>query len=291
MTGSRSARSQAALEFLLVVLVATVGPVVERLVVQLDWTTRGLTGAVLMPALTFATSGLVPVLIARSRGEGWAAFGLDGPPAGIRRGSVCALPVLAAGAALSWSSPLRGGPASLFGALAYAFGGPLETFRNLAGLAAAFGGMVALWTFLTVRARRMAPEPAVNPLGALRTAGVAVAASSIPLGLVVAARGSIGAPYVLVFAGTLVGVVLLAGRLVEVPMDVSIVAVLAPAGVALLRQLAGLGGDPVAQLWLGLLAGGLVVVVSALVVSRRYAWAVVPLLVVATIHLTPLRPI
>ena len=284
-------RGRATAEFGMSAGVALLGPWVVPAVAGTGWATRGLQGAILGPAVTFLFTGAVPVLIARLRGEGLEAFGLDRPLSGLGAGLVCALPIVGVGVSLSWSSPLRGGLASLAGALAYAFGGPLDALDSLAELMAVFLGMVTLWPFLAVRARRVAPEVTVNALGAVRTTGIVIAVAALALGLVVASRGSIGLTFVFMFSGALVGVVLLTDRLlVESGTRSSVVVVLAPAAVALLRRIVA-GGDPVTTVWVGLLSAGLVVVVSVLVATRRHAWAVVPVLLAATVYLTPMRPI
>lgn len=248
----------------------------------------GVLAVMLDLAWIVALTALVPWLLSRYRGDGLAAFGLDGERSGISLGIGLALAVivgqvllvvLAGGSALQAIAGRLGG---ILGA-----GAPTGGTTLLLLLAAEFVvltlGATLLISFLAIRGREAFPRSPDTQLTELvRTFGLGAAAVALVVGLL----RSIGAPAtlpVLVNVLVLAAVLLLADRRLPTRMAVPRTSVLAPAGIVLLTHIFATGGffrgDLVSGLYLGALGAGTAIAVAALVQVRDVAWAIVPLLV------------
>lgn len=243
-----------------------------------------------------ALTALVPLLLARARGDGRAAFGLAGPPlSALGRGLALAV----APAALGVLGLLTLGAApevAVLGRLGTAGTGPLGATAatatvRLAGVVVLAAGALLLTAFLAVRGRDAFPRsPDRTLVRALRTAGMAAAAAALVAGLL---RALTGGSLVLAVADAvaLAVTVLVADRLLGAGARTVVprAAVVAPALIALVAHTGLIGamrsGDLLGSLQAGALAAGTSVVVAALALSPTGAWAAVPLMV--AVHLWP----
>lgn len=286
-------REEARSDFVLAAAAVLVGPVLAlflfRVIPFLQ--PRNLVSQFLQVLLAFVFTGLVPLLLARYRGEGRAAFGLDVPREGLLQGLVAAVPVMLGGMLVQWFQTPRSPQRAVLGVFSYALAGPTEALLTLLTVAVVTIGGLLLYPFLTVKGRNAFERREITQLEALRTYGLAAAASAIVMGLLVVVQGRISLLEALVDGFVLAAVVLLADRLVPPQVTTSMWAVLGPAGVALALRVFFGGFLSLASLRAGLLAAGFVVVVAVLVESRRGAWAVVPLFVAVAIWGVDLRPI
>lgn len=284
-------REEALSDFVLAAAAAIFGPWVVLFLVRLIPAFRSFNVGVqvLQVALVFVFTGVVPLLLARYRGENRAAFGLDVSREGLLPGVVAAVPVMLGGFLVQWAHAPAAPGRAVLGVFQFALGGPLEAFLTLLTVAAVALGGILLYPFLTVKGRSAFERREVTQLEALRTYGLAAAASSVVIGLLVVVQRRVSLLEVVIDGVVLAAVVLLADRLVPPQVTTSQWAVLAPAGIALALRL--VTGFSVAGLRSGLLAGGFVLVVAVLVESRRGAWAVVPLFVAVAIWGVDLRPI
>lgn len=257
-----------------------------RLVTQLPlYPQRGWTPVFLSAAWVFAITGLVPLLLARYRGDGLAAFGLTTDRSGWTAGLALVVPVVAVGVVVSLLrpvDPVRGllGP---FGGLA-----ALGVVAGVLQFAAMAAGALLLVAFLSVRGRE-AFRPIDVPLTQfVRTVGMGAAGVALVLGL---AR-ALGAPRVLPAVVNAVGLavlVLLADRLVPARAAVPRGAFLTPIVVVVVAHVFATGGfifgDLVTGLYSGALGAGGAIAIAALVNLGNRAWATVPL--VAALHWWP----
>lgn len=294
-TNPEEARS----DFVLAAAVALFGPLLLILLRSLlpSVLEQGVVWAVVSIAALFAFTGLVPLLLARYRGEGMAAFGLDAPRAAIARGLLLAIPAALVGVMVLWSQPIptvagqavRGQLAALLGALGFLVsgGGPIEALLSVLALATAIVGNVLLYTFLTVKARDGFGRTDITMLEALRTYGALAAAGGLVIGLLLAAIQG-GVLRVTLEALALFSLVLIADRMVVPGHATTRAAVLAPAIVALLAGVELFGGHLLTSLRSGLLGAGVIIVVAVLVETRRHAWAVVPLIAAVILYPTAL---
>lgn len=281
-------------DFVLAAATALFGPFLAQFILRLPVLgSSGPLGRLVGIALLFAITGLVPLLLARHRGAGIAAFGLDGGREGIRLGFLLALPVAALGVVVAWTS---GVPIlqALTGILALFFGspfGPLDVVFGLLQVIVIFGGMLLLYTFLGVKAREGFGRTEVSHVEALRTYGLAAAGGALLVGFLVAIGREFTLSRVLLSSAALAAVVLIADRVVDSRGQTTRLAVLAPAIVALVLAWNIFSGEFLTSLRHGLLAAGTIIVVTVLVDGRRYAWAAVPLFAALTIYPVELRPL
>lgn len=278
-------------DFILAAAMAVFGPLIYLFVVRL-LPLRGLAGfeGLVHAALVFAVIGLVPLLLARYRGEGAAAFGLAGDPGpGIAAGSAIAAPAVLLGIFGLWSQ-YGARPSILLGIIPNALGGPVETLVAVAGLAALLVGTVLLYTFLATKARHAFARNEIRQLEALRTFGMSAAGGALVIGVLVLAQGRVGLTRLFIDPLVLVAMILLTDRLVEPNAMTTRATMAAPAIIALVVQLELFGGAFLVTLRHALLGAGVVVVVTALVETRRYAWAVVPIIAALTLYPSGLRP-
>jgi hypothetical protein len=269
------------------------GGFVLTLVTQLPLYPRtGILGLLVGVFWIFALTGLVPLLLARYRGDGLRAFGLDAPRDGWRAGLVLLMPVVALGVIrelVATGSPVP----ALLGRLGGATGGspvvmgttslgPIEIAFSALQLVALTVGAVLLTTFLTVRGRDGFRPVDLSLTQAVRTFGMGAAGIALLTGLVRSVGPDTRVVPVLLQVAALVALVLLTDRLVPIGPTFPRGAVLAPGIVVLLAHVFATGGlfrgNLLAGLHTGALAAGTTVVVAVLIATRRRAWAVVPLL-------------
>jgi hypothetical protein len=253
----------------------------------------GLLPVILGVVWVFVLTGLVPLLLARYRGDGIAAFGLDAPRSGWTVGVLLAVPVVVLGvlrqlvfadsvsAALlgrmggaSFSSPLLGdGGAALLG---------LGVVLQAALFVATTLGTLLLVCFLTARGRTAFRSPEVSTTELLRTFAMGATAVALVLGVL---RSIGAAPLlpVLLHVAALAVLVLLADRQVQPRELAARSAVLTPVVFVVVSHVFAFGGlfrgDLLAGLYTGALGAATAAVVAVLLEGRRLAWAVVPLMV------------
>jgi hypothetical protein len=279
-------------DFILAGAVAIFGPLLYFFVIQVFPVRRlGLVGALVEAILIFAIAGLVPLLLARYREQGAAAFGLDVPVReGISAGLLVAAPAVAVGL-LALFRRFGAEPLLLVGELRLILAGPAAALVLLVQLAAIFVGALLLYTFLTAKARHGFARNEIPQLEALRTFGMGAAGVGVVLGLLVAAQGRIALSQLFLEGVALVVIVLLTDRLVASGATTTRATVLAPAIVALIVRVELFG--PTGFLFTlrqAVLGAGLVVVLVILLETRRYAWAAVPILAAVLLYPSGLRP-
>lgn len=284
-------------DVILAAAAAVLGTLLIGVVSQLPLYPRtGLLGDLVDLFWIFAVTGLVPLLLARYRGDGLGAFGLDGPRGGWRRGLVLVVPVAVVGVLSPLVLAFDVGPMVLgrLGALPSA--SPTGALARVLELVLLVAGAVLLTTFLTVRGRDGFRPVDMSLVQVLRTFGMGCAGVALVGGLLRALGGQVGPGSVLLEVGALVAVVLLSDRLIPLGPTVPRGAVLAPLVVVAVGHVFALGGgllfgNPLVSLHTGGLAAGIATVVAVLISSRRLAWAVVPLLVAVHWWPTCLSPV
>jgi hypothetical protein len=270
------------------------GGFVLTLVTQLPLYPRsGVLGLLVGVFWIFALTGLVPLLLARYRGDGVRAFGLDGPRDGWRAGLILLLPVVALGMLRELISTGSLAP-TLLGRLGGATAGspvvlgtprlgPIELAFSALQLVALTAGALLLVTFLTVRGREGFRPVDLSLTQALRTFGMGAVALALLVGLLRSIGPDARVVSVLMQVVALAAMVLLADRMVPLGPTFPRGAVLAPGIVVLVSHVFATGGifrgDLLAGFYTGALGAGTAVVVAVLVATRRRAWAVVPLMV------------
>jgi hypothetical protein len=269
------------------------GGFVLTLVTQLPlYPRRGILGLLVGIFWIFALTGLVPLLLARYRGDGLRAFGLDAPRDGWRAGLVLLVPVVLLGVLREFVATGSLLPA-LLGRLGGATGGspvvvgttalgPVEIAFSALQLVALTFGALLLTTFLTIRGRDGFRPVDLSLAQAVRTFGMGAAGLALLTGLVRSIGPDTRIVTVLLQVAALVAMVLLADRLVPLGPTFPRGAVLAPGIVVMLAHVFATGGlfrgNLLAGLHTGALGAGTAVVIAVLIATRRRAWAVVPLL-------------
>lgn len=288
-TNPEEARS----DFILAAAAAIFGPLLLRLLAPFGLgavQSRGPVAGALFGLVAFGFTGLVPLLLARYRGGGLAAFGLDTPRTSMAAGLLAAVPLVLVGM-LKWWVPTRSIPQALAGIFAPVIDDPFGLGFVALGALALFVGSVLLFTFLTVKARDGFARVELTQLQMLRTFGLAAAGASALIGLLLVPTGRIALGVAFLEPLALAAVVLLADRLVQPRVTTSRATIFGPAIVALLLQLELFGGAFLTSLREGLLAAGLIVVVAVLVETPKAAWAAVPLLAAASFYAVSFRPV
>jgi hypothetical protein len=253
---------------------------------------RGLAALVLALAWMVALTGLVPVLLARYRGDGAAAFGAGAGAGGAVAGLVLAVPVAGLGLVLAFTTPL-GGSAALLGQwlrLSVTGIAGADAVLGLLAWAILTVGTLLVVSFLGVRGREGFPRSPETSLTALvRSLGVGAAGLALLLGLVRAVTGATSLAVAVTSAVAGAAVVLLADRLVPPGIVLPRAAVVAPVAVIAVATLFAAGGlfrgDLLGALYLAAMATPTIVAVAALAQTRRGAWAALPL--VAAVHWWP----
>lgn len=292
------APDEARSDVILAAAAAVLGTFLIGLVTQLPLYPRtGILGDVVAVFWVFALTGLVPLLLARYRGDGLGAFGLHAPRAAWRRGLLMVAPVAVLGvlqALLVASDPTTavlgrvGRSLAAPGALAPAFAA-LE-------LVALVTGALMLTTFLAVRGRDGFRPVELSLTQALRTFGMGCAGVALVGGLLRSLGPEVRVGAVLLEVVALVALVLLADRMVPLGPTVPRGAILAPLVVVAVAHVFALGGgllfgNPLVSLHAGGLAAGTATVVAVMVSARNMAWAVAPLLIAVHWWPTCLSPV
>ena len=285
-------------DVILAAAAAVLGTFLIGLVRQLPLYPRtGLLGTLVEIFWIFALTGLVPLLLARYRGDNLQAFGLGGAREAWRRGLVLVLPVAVLGvlnALLVVGDPT----VALLGRIGLAITSPTPAVAGYAALqfiAFVIGG-VLLTTFLAVRGREGFKPVDMALTQVLRTFGMGCAGVALVAGLLRSLGPEVRVGSVLLEVAALVAVILLADRMIPLGPTVPRGAVLAPMVVIAVAHLFALGGgllfgNPLIGLHAGGLAAGTATVVAVLVSARNMAWAAVPLLIAVHWWPTCLSPV
>jgi hypothetical protein len=285
-------------DVILAAAAAVLGTFLIGLVTQLPLYPRsGILGALVAVFWVFALTGLVPLLLARYRGDGMKAFGLQAPRAAWRRGLGLVAPVAAMGvlqALLVAGDPMG----AALGRIGRALRSPVAAapVYSALELVALVVGALMLTTFLAVRGREGFKPVDLSLTQALRTFGMGCAGVALIGGLLRSLGPEVRVGGVLLEVTALVVVILLADRLVPLGPTVPRGAILAPLVVIAVAHLFALGGgllfgNPLIGLHAGGLGAGTAVVIAVLVSSRNMAWAVVPLLIAVHWWPTCLSPV
>jgi hypothetical protein len=285
-------------DVILAAAAAVLGTFLIGLVTQLPLYPRtGILGALVAVFWVFALTGLVPLLLARYRGDGMKAFGLQAQRDAWRRGLVLVAPVAAVGvlqALLVAGDPMG----AALGRIGRALRSPVAAapiYSALELVALVVGGLM-LTTFLAVRGREGFRPVDMSLTQALRTFGMGCAGVALIGGLLRSLGPEVRVGGVLLEVAALVVLILLADRLVPLGPTVPRGAILAPLVVIAVAHLFALGGgllfgNPLIGLHAGGLGAGTAVVIAVLVSARNMAWAVVPLMIAVHWWPTCLSPV
>ncbi len=285
-------------DVILAAAAAVLGTFLIGLVTRLPLYPRtGILGALVAVFWVFALTGLVPLLLARYRGDGLRAFGLHAPRDAWRRGLLLVVPVAAVGvlqALLVAGDPMG----AVLGRIGRALRSPVAAapvYSALELIALVVGGLM-LTTFLAVRGREGFRPVDLSLTQVLRTFGMGCAGVALVGGLLRSLGPEVRVGGVLLEVAALVVLILLADRLVPLGPTVPRGAILAPLIVIAVAHLFALGGgllfgNPLIGLHAGGLGAGTAVVIAVLVSARNMAWAVVPLLIAVHWWPTCLSPV
>ncbi len=263
---------------------------VQRVALRLPlYPDSGMLGLLLATAWLFASTGLVPLLLARYRKQGAKAFGLDIDRAGLRSGVIFAVPFIAALAV----STLVGGAGTVtevaLGKLHLPFSGGVvgsSVTGSVEAILIVFAidvvyplGLGLLIAFLAIRGKDGFRQPDVGLTEGLRTFGMGAVAAMLLFGLLRSFQ--VGPLEALMPVVALAAVVLLTDKLVPISSTVSRAALLGP-GIVLaltyLRPFALFSGNLLGALYFGSTLFGIGIIGSVLVLTKRHAWAIFPLL-------------
>jgi hypothetical protein len=283
-------------DVILVAAVIAFGGAARGFVVSLPlYPQQGALALVLDLVWIVVLTALVPVLLARYRGDGLAAFALEDGPGGVGTGLLLAAPVVGLGLLLgAW---VLGDPTAMLlgqvGRTAAAGVVGVDVVVRLLGILALSIGTLVVVAFLAVRGREGFPRSPVTSLTALvRTIGMGAVGLALVLGLLRALGTTSPAIAAGVAAASAVagaGVVLLTDRLIPTGVEVPRAAVLAPVVVVLVASVLAAGGVFRGGLFSGLYTGALgattTVAVAALAHTRRGAWVAAP--AVLAVHWWP----
>lgn len=243
-----------------------------------------LVDAVVVVLLTAA----VPLLLARTRGDGLAAFALDHAagstsrmPAQLASGLVLAVPVAIAGT-VAMRTAGADATAAVLGRLS---GSPLQLVPVLALSLGAF----TLLAFIAVRGGDAFPRsPLWSLTRLLRTFGIGAAAIALVAGLL---RVPLGASPLrsLVNASALAVLVLATDRMLPAGRAVPRLAVIVPVVLALYLHVTTFG--LLAGLQAGALAAGVATVIATVALSGRGTILLVPLVLAVHVWPTCLSPL
>ncbi len=294
-------------DVILAAAAAVIGPTVVAFVSRLPLVPQSGVAATLLAIGSLAlVTLLVPLWLARYRGDGVAAFGLRDT----------AGPVAVAGApGTAGAGLLLAAPAAVAGALGLvvlgadavtvALGRLGPAFWSTAGLVGLvlailqvvvlIAGTFVLVGFLSVRSRDGFPRsPDTSLTELVRTFGLGAVGVALLTGLVRVATGA-SAGLLLLHVLALVAVLLLTDRLVPGGITVPRTTVVAPLLVVVLLQTFSAGGLFGGGLLLGLhrgaLAAGVVIAIAALAATRRGSGVVLPLVIAVHWWPTCLSPL
>lgn len=286
-------------DFILAAAATLFGPLLVALVAGLPFYPGGTVGTLLGIMWVFVITALTPMLLVRYRDQGVEGYGLVDDPGAWRRGLVIALPIVVVGWLRGWFGLGLGAVPALGGKLAIGAAasptissgrGVVDLVLDLVFLAVVMVSGLMLAGFLVTRARDGFRRTEVPVVEGLRTFGMGAAAAGLLLGLLASFTPEIRLTVVLTNILALVLVVLLADRIVASNDTTSRATLLAPAVVAVVAQIMAFGGlfrgDLLLALFHGAISAGLVIVLAALIETRRYAWAVVPVAVASALYPT-----
>lgn len=292
------APDEARSDVILAAAAAVLGTFLVGLVTQLPLYPRtGILGDLVAVFWVFALTGLVPLLLARYRGDGLQGFGLHAPRAAWRRGLLLVVPVAVLG--VLQALLVAGDPTTaVLGRIGRSLSAPgvsTPVFTALE-LVALVTGALMLTTFLAVRGRDGFRPVELSLTQALRTFGMGCAGVALVGGLLRSLGPEVRVGAVLLEVVALVALVLLADRMVPLGPTVPRSAILAPLVVVAVAHVFALGGgllfgNPLISLHAGGLAAGTATVVAVMVSARNMAWAAAPLLIAVHWWPTCLSPV
>jgi len=294
-------------DVILAAAVAVIGPSVVGFVSRLPLVPRtGALGVLVGFVFVLAITALVPVLLARHRGDGLEALGLResggslnavGSSNATAGSLMMILPVAVAGAG---TVLLLGGSGSgaVLGRVGMAIGRVPDlvavglTALRLVVLSVA---TLVLTGFLSVRSRDGFPRsPDTSLVELVRTFGLGAVGVALVTGLIRAVTGGSGSIMVLNVLA-LVAVLLVVDRLVPAGITVPRTRIVAPLLIIVILQTFSAGGIFGGGLLLGLhrgaLAAGVVIAVAATAATRRGAVLAVPLIIAVHWWPTCLSPL
>jgi hypothetical protein len=272
----------------------------------------GLAGAVLELIWVFVLTALVPILLARYRKDGAAAFGFTGggggrrigpgggaigPGGGIGRGVVLAVPAVLVGAGLQALNPI-GGLGALLGRLAgpVAAGSAVELAYAIGQVALLSLGALVLVGFVATRSRDgfpRSPETSLTQL--IRTIGLGAVGVAFVGGLLRTLTGGGSLVFALGNVLALAAILLLTDRMVPTGLSVPRTAVAAPVVVVLVAQVFAAGGlfrgDLLFSLTAAALAAGVTIAIASLAQTRDGVIVAVPLVIAVHYWPTCLSPL
>lgn len=285
-------------DFILAAAATLFGPLLVGLLLNLPFYPSGLLGGLLGLVWIFVATALVPILLVRYRDQGLEGYGLGGSREAWASGLAIAAPIVLVGWLRGWLG-LQLGPAwALLGRVANDVGNPvIGASRSIVDILLAVAFVVVLLVsgivligFLVSRARDGFRRNELPIVEGLRTYGMGAAAVGLLLGLLASIGRGVSAPVVLMNVVGLAAVILLADRLVTPGEMTSRATLLAPAIVVVVVQIMSFGGlfrgDLLLGLFHGAMSGALAIVLAALLETRRYAWAMLPVAVAATLYPT-----
>lgn len=257
----------------------------------------GLVAGILDLVWIVLLTSLVPILLARYRQDGAAAFGFSQGGRALLPGLLLAVPAVVLGIGLQALVFPGADPSPLLGRLAVpvAAGSPVGLGLSLGRLALFSLGAVVLVGFLATRSRDGFPRSPETSLSQLvRTLGLGAVAVAGVGGLL---RGITGGSVTVAIANTiaLATILLLADRLVPAGISVPRTAVVAPVVVVVAGNVFATGGlfrgDLLTGLTVGALATGVTVAIASLAQTRNGTLAAVPLVVAVHFWPTCLSPL
>lgn len=286
-------------DFILAGAAVLFAPFVIGLLTRLPIYPSGLLGELLGLGWILVATALVPVLLMRYRDQDIATgIGLAGDASAWSQGLVVAAPILLVGWVRGWLGLGLGPVRSLLGRIGIGLASPvigegqsvLDLLLTVVFVAVLLVAGLILVGFLTTRARDAFARNEVPLVEGLRTFGMGAAAAALLLGLLASIGPEVTVLVVVMNAAALVAVVLLTDRLVTTSDQTSRATLLAPAILVVIIQVMSFGGLFRGNLLLGLfhgaMSGGLVIALAAMIETRRYAWAIVPVAVATSLYPT-----
>lgn len=239
-------------------------------------------------------TALVPVLLARHRGDGTAAFGVAA--GGWGRGLTLALPAVFLGLTVPWVSSSGVAEQAVFGRFAgvSSAGSAGDLVLIVAQISAFTVGSLLLVAFLAVRSRDGFPRsPDIALKQIVRTVGMGIVVTAVVSGALQSIRPGGGWLNALMIAGlhvvALLALVLLVDRRTPFGISIPRAAIATPLVVILIAHVFAAGGlfrgDLIGGIYLAALAAGVTLAVSTLAQTRQ---GVAPALwLVLAVHVWP----
>lgn len=280
---------------------AAFGGTLRNLATQVPGYPRaGLAAVVVELAWLIAVTALVPLLLARYRGDNLTPFGFHRPIQGLPAGFVLALPVVALAAVVGiterprlpatsllvapsggWTAGQPGWWWGRLAPLASSNPDPVTVVAVIMQLVVLVAGTSVLIAFVAERGSHLSRSPHWSPVRLVRTVGMGALAAATLGGLV---RIAMGRSLVVVVAHLITVTIMLAivDRQVRVAPPMRRTEVLAPVIVVTALHVLAAGGLFRANFLATIHAAGLAgaVTVAAIVITRagRQRWAIVPVM-------------